>query len=132
VSYASYFINVVFLLYSLFLKIKGLIKTLSHNHTFSHFTTHTFYFRTSSEKLQNFKTSLEPKPSTTVGTSSSSQQQAMSVESEATSFIKLRTMALSKEDLCLIIEHVMDFNSLKLNGCYVQPFIEFHNWMPFF
>ena len=59
-----------------------------------------------------------------VGSSSSSQVTTMSIDSGTTTFIKPRTMAISKDGLSLIIEHALDINSLRINGCDILQFIE--------
>ena len=46
--------------------------------------------------------------------------------------IKPKTIPLDKDELKLLIEQVVDFDSFEANGCPLKSYFEFQGWMNFF
>lgn len=57
-----------------------------------------------------------------------SQKTPMNVESGKSIHIKPRTMDISKEDLKLIVENIVDFKSFNLNGYSLWNFFKELKW----
>ena len=67
-----------------------------------------------------------------VGTSSSVEMKSFDLSSQQTLKIKPNTSSVSKESLKILIEQVVDFDSLGRNGVNIAEFFAFQKWSPFF
>ncbi|XP_058786331.1 uncharacterized protein LOC131660967 [Vicia villosa] len=63
---------------------------------------------------------------------SSSYQAAMIVEFGKSFHVKLKTTKFFLKDLELVIEHIVDFESLRVNVYQLQHFFKFQGWMEYF
>jgi len=63
---------------------------------------------------------------------SSSQEVALIIDSEASTYIKPTTMPMDKDSLNLLIEPAVDFGSLTRNACDIQPYTDRQNWSNYF
>lgn len=63
---------------------------------------------------------------------SSSQQAPVEVESGKGFHIKLRIMKFIKNELTLILEQIVDFESYSVNGYPLREYFEVQGWMFYF
>lgn len=67
-----------------------------------------------------------------MASTSSSHLDVMVIETRKKFNVKPKTMMFGLEELRAVIEHIVNFEALRMNGYSLQDFFKFHGWMKYF